>query len=168
MLVGQAGFDVLDLERLPQVFANLDSFGPRHLDALEILVLLDDLGHFGLDLGEVVLRELVRHIEVIVEAVLDRGAESQLHSLEQPHHGPRHHVRGRVAHDPQGLGILAGQELERGFPLGRQRRDSIDDLAVHFCRQRRLGQPRTNLFGHVDRPDRAGVFTDATVGQFDL
>ena len=75
----------------------------RHLEPLERLVGLDDLGHLGLDGGKVLLAELVLQVEVVVEAVVDRRAEGQLHAVEQPHHGPGHHVGAGMPHDPPGL-----------------------------------------------------------------
>ena len=125
---------MLDLERLRQVAADLDRLGPRNLDPLELFVLLDDLGHFGLDLGEVLFAQFVRQVEVVIEAVVDRGAKGQLHPFEQPHHGPGHHVRARMAHDAQRFGIFARQQLERRFALGRQRADRVDHLAVDLGR----------------------------------
>ena len=92
-LVGQPCLDMLDLERLRQVAADLDRLGPRHLDPLELFVFFDDFGHFGLDLGEVLFAQFVRQIEVVIKAVVDRGAKGQLHAVVQPHHGPGHDVR---------------------------------------------------------------------------
>ena len=46
-------------------------------------------------------------VEVVVEAVLDRGADGDLRAGEQPLHGVGHHVRGRVADDLEPAGSLS-------------------------------------------------------------
>jgi hypothetical protein len=58
----------------------------------ELLVLLGDLPHLRLDLLEVVRCDAVLHLEVIVEAVLDRRAVGELRVRPQPEDGGGHHV----------------------------------------------------------------------------
>jgi len=115
-LIFQTVFDVLDLERLPQLAAELDRPGPRLLDPLERLILLDDLGHFGLDVGEILLGDRPLELEVVIEAVVDRRPKGQLHPVEKPHHRPGHHMGGRVAHDLQGLRVLAVSSRKETSP----------------------------------------------------
>ena len=99
-------FQVLDLQRLAQIAAELDRRLAVHFDPLERLVFLDDPGHFGLDLREVGLRQGVLHLEIVIEAVGHRRPEGQLHALEQPHDRPGHqraHTNGAA---DRGLGGL--------------------------------------------------------------
>ena len=98
--------DVLHLERLAQIAAELDRLLAVHLDPLERLVLLDDPGHLGLDLREVGLRQGVLHLEIVIEAVGHGRPEGQLHALEQPHDRPGHHVRTGMPQQIEGLGVL--------------------------------------------------------------
>ena len=101
----------------------------------ELLALLDDLAHPGLDLLEVLRLERHLDVEVVVEAVVDRRADAE------PGLGPdvldrlRHHVRGGVpqdvvavlAVDGHALDLVAvvelvGEVLELARPPGPRRR----------------------------------------------
>ena len=167
-LLGQPVFEVLHLQRLPQIAAELDRLLAVHLDPLERLVLLDDPGHLGLDLGEVGLREGVLHLEIVVEAVGHRRPEGQLHAVEQPHHRPGHHVRTRMAQQIQGLGVLAGDQAKGDLAVGGQRLVGPHQAAVHFGGQRGLGQTRADVGGNVDRSNATRVFEGFSVGQGDF
>ena len=167
-VVGQAFLNVLDLERLAQVAAQRQRLVARLFQSLERFVGLDDLGHLGLDLGKVLFRQWARELEVVVEAVVGGGAERQLHAVEQPHHGPGHHVRGRMPHHGQRLGIFLGEQPQRDAALAGQKGGGADDLAVHFRGQRGLGQARADFGRYIDRANALRVFTDRTVGQSDL
>ena len=90
----------------PQIAAELDRLLPVHLDPLERLVFRDDLGHLGLDLGEVGLGQGVLHLEIVVEAVGHRRPKGQLHALEQPHDRPGHDVGTGMAQQIEGLGVF--------------------------------------------------------------
>ncbi len=91
--------DDLLLERLvrEQLEATLDVVLLAH----ERLVLGDDLAHPGLDALEVRVGEVpaVRKLEVVVEAVGDRGADRVLRPGEEVEHRLGHQVRRRVAQD---------------------------------------------------------------------
>ena len=102
--------DQLDLVVLALAPEALDRLGDRHVLALEVLVGLDVLAHLGLDALEVVLGQLgaVREVEVVVEAVLDRGADRDLHAGIELHHGGGEHVRGVVADQPEAV-VVAGR-----------------------------------------------------------
>ena len=90
-LVGLAA----SLEELPRLLA-------RHLDALEGVVRLRDLGHLGLDRGEVLLAEAVLEVEVVVESVVRRGSDVELRVGPELRDGVCHDVRRTVA---QGLDV---------------------------------------------------------------
>ena len=59
---------------------------------------------------EVLGRERLLDVEVVVEAVLDRRADAQLGVGEELLHGLGHHVRGGVAQDVQ---AVLGGDLDR-------------------------------------------------------
>ena len=67
----------------------------------ELLVALDRAAHAAVDLAQVVGRERLRQVEVVVEAVVDRGADSELRPFHQLQHGLRHDVGGGVPHPMQ-------------------------------------------------------------------
>ena len=57
----------------------------------------DDLAHAFLDLLQVILRDRLGQVKIIVETVLDRRADGVLGLRVEFQHGLRHDVRGRVA-----------------------------------------------------------------------
>ena len=89
-------FDDLDLVALARGAEHLDGLVAVDLLALELEVGLDVLGHLGLDRGEVLLGEGTRHVEVVVEAVLDGGTDRDLGLGEEAFYGRGHDVRGAV------------------------------------------------------------------------
>ena len=115
-LVSHQVLDQLDLVVLPLAAEALDRVGHRDVLALEVLVGLDVLAHLGLDALEVVLGDLhaVRELEVVVEAVLDRGADRDLHARVELHHRGGEHVRGVVADQPEAVLVAAGDDLDLG------------------------------------------------------
>src|SRR3990170_2927432 len=83
--LGQVVHD-LDLERLAALLEQLDRLAPREvLRALEWQVRGLLLAHLALDLLEVRRGQRARQIEVVVEPVLDRGADAELRLREQLH-----------------------------------------------------------------------------------
>ena len=82
----------------------------------------DRRAHAGLDGRQVVRCERPGEEEVVVEAIVYRGADAQLRIREEPDDGLRHDVSGGMAHSIQ-VGMGAGvQELfdraaHRGFEL---------------------------------------------------
>ena len=104
----RGAYDHVVSSYLPK-YADLAALMPRLFDALELQVCLDDLRHLGLDRREVFFRQRPRQAHVVVKALLGRRSKRQLHTLEQPHHRLRHHVRARVAHDRQRLRVFLRQ-----------------------------------------------------------
>ena len=82
------------------------------LGALERLRLGDDLAHARLDRLEVLGRERPGHVEVVVEAVLDGGADGDLRHREELDHRLGHDVRGRVPQDVERVGAPVGDDLD--------------------------------------------------------
>ena len=167
-MVGQARLDVLDLQCLTQVLAEPEGLVAAHFLSLERLVFLDDLCHFGLDLGEVLLGNPPRALKIVVEAVFDGGAKGQLNPVEKPHHRPRHDVGARVPHDVQGLRVAIGDQPQGDLAFFGQESIGADDLAVNLRGQGGLGQAGTDSRRNVDRPDAMRVFQDFAVGQGDF
>ena len=62
-----------------------------------------DLPHLRLDGFQIFRREELLHQEIVVEAVLDDGADAHLHVREQPLHGLGQQVRRGMPDDLQGL-----------------------------------------------------------------
>ncbi len=114
-LVGDQVLDQLDLVVLALGLEALDRLGDRQLAALEVLVGLDVLAHLLLDARQVVLGQAhaLREVEVVVEAVLDRRADRDLHARVELHHRGREHVGGVVADEPERVGAVArGHDLD--------------------------------------------------------
>ncbi len=96
--------------------------------AAEELALLDDLPHLLLDLLQVLGGERLGHVEVVVEAVLDRRPDAELGLREQVLHRLRQHVRGRVPQDVEAIGRVDGDGLDP-VPVG-QRPGEVTQLPV--------------------------------------
>ena len=97
--------DVLDLVLLAALLHKGDGLGAGLLVHGELEVLLDDLLHLGLDRGEVVLADLdaIGQVDVVVEAVVGRGAVGKVGLGIETLDGLRHDVRGGVADDVRDL-----------------------------------------------------------------
>ena len=91
---------------------SFDGLGLRHLLADDDVVLGDDPPHLGLDLLEVLGRERPARVEVVVEAVLDRGADPDLHAREEALDRVRAEVRRGVAVELERVGVLRRDDLE--------------------------------------------------------
>ena len=97
--------DVLDLVLLAALLHKGDGLGAGLLVHGELEVLLDDLLHLGLDRREVVLADLdaLGQVDVVVEAVVGRGAVGKVGLGIEALDGLRHDVRGGVADDVRDL-----------------------------------------------------------------
>ena len=118
--------EALELERI--VDEPLPRFDRTHLLAHERELLRRDLPHLLLERLEVLGRERRRDLEVVVEAVLDRGAESDLRVGTQPSHRRRQHVRGGVPQHAERFRIALGEDAERAARA--QGRHEVLDLSV--------------------------------------
>ena len=68
----------------------------RNLLADKRLVQRDETRDFGLNLREVLRRNAVREVKVVIEPLVRRRSDVHLDVLEQIHNRPRHHVGGRM------------------------------------------------------------------------
>ncbi len=132
--------------------------------AADLLVAVDDLAHALLDRRQVVQRERLVAGEVVVEAVLDVGADGHLRAGEQLLHRLGQHVGGVVADGVEGLGRLARDDLDR--PAVRQRAVEVEQLAVELDQQGFLLQRGGDRGG--DGPARRAVLETSAgaVGEF--
>ena len=153
VLVGRAGADVADdllLVRL--VGEQLEASVEVVLLAHERLVLGDDLAHAGLDALEVRLGEVlaVRQLEVVVEAVGDRGADRVLRPGKEVEDRLGHQVRRRVAQHLAALVRVRGDD--RDVRVVVDRAGEVDLGAVDDHGDRRLGEALADRRRDVCRP----------------
>jgi len=159
--------DQLDLVVLALGPEALDRLRRRQLAALERLVGLDVLAHPRLDALEVVLGELdpVRELEVVVKAVLDRRPDRDLHPRVELHHRRGEHVRRVVADEPEGVGVLRGDDLE-GTLL--ERRVEVAQIAVLSHAERGARQTLADRPRGVGAGGAVGELERGAVGKRDL
>ena len=94
--------DELHLVGLSPLLHVGDGLLPGQLEALQLQLLLADLPHLCLQLLHLGLGEGLGGVEVVVEAVVDAGADGQLHLRVQALHGLGQHVGAGV---PVGLAV---------------------------------------------------------------
>jgi len=100
----------------------------------EALALLDDLLHPLFDAFEIVRSERLSDVEVVVEAVLDRRADTQLGFGEQFLDGLGEHVGARVAQDRASLFRVDADFLHHiavGELVGEVSRLPVDQRGDH-------------------------------------
>ena len=116
----------LELERI--VHKALLRLGLRHFLAHERQLLLGDLPHFLLERLEILGRERLRDLEVVVEAIFDRGAESDPGVGPQAAHRRGQDVRAGVTQHVERARILLGDDDE--LAVLSQRSGEVQHLAV--------------------------------------
>ena len=136
--------DELDLVVLPLAGEALPRDGHRNVLADELLGRLHVLAHPRLDRLEIGLGDgdAVRELEVVVEALLDRRADGDLHARIELRDRGRQHVRGVVPDERQRVRVLRGDDLDRRAVLERPRQ--VAQLSIHLDRKRRARQARTD------------------------
>ena len=159
--VALGGVDELDLVRLALGGEARLRLVAGDLLARPLAALLQLALDLRLDLLEVVLVDRLRKLEVVVEAVLDRRADRDLHARVEPPDRLGEQVRGRVAQHVQRVRVVPvarRQDLDAFAVLERQAQ--ILDAAVRTDEHRLLGELR---------PDRArGVEAGRAVGELEL
>ena len=153
--------DPLELERVVGEAA----VGLRavHDLALEGVVALRHLGHLLLDRLEVLRRERPGHVEVVVEAVLDRRAEPDAGAGEELAHRGGHDVGRAVPQHLEGGGVAIGEDGEGGVLLDRP--SEIPDRPVDPRGHGRLGEPRPDHLRHLAAGRAGGYLAHRMVGQ---
>ncbi len=167
-VVGQTRLNVLHLQRLVQIAADIQSRLTRFLQPLKRLVQFHNLPHLLFDRGKILLRQGVVQLKVVVEPARNRRPKRQLDAVKQTHHGPSHHVRATVAHHVQRRGILPSQDAQPDRSLSGQHLVQTPHAAVHLGRHRGLGQTGTDLPSHLQGGHPSGIFANTTVRQRDL
>jgi hypothetical protein len=132
-LVRFGGLDDLPLVRL--VGEPLQRLVPSQFLADERLGGGHDLAHPGFDPGQVLGREGLFEIEVVVEAVLDRGADRVFRSGEEVADGLGQHVGRRMPEDMESVGFGRKDRFDVGVvddgsgqihqPAGQARGDRV-------------------------------------------
>ncbi len=95
-VVGQVVYE-LDLVLLAFVGEMFERLGAGELDALELVRRADEVLHLLLYGLEVLGHEVVLQVEVVVEAVVDGGADAELDAREELLYGGGHDVGQRMA-----------------------------------------------------------------------
>ena len=146
--------DDLFFERL--VGEDLETLSDVVLFADEGLSLGDDRAHLGLDHRQVLVGEVpaVGQLEVVVEAVRDRGSDRKVRARKQAKDRLRHHVRSRVADHRAPLVGVPRHHLHAIAVV--ERLSQIDERPVHLRRDGVFGESRADRGGEVG-DGRAGV-----------
>ena len=126
----------------------------------------EDPAHLRLDAPEVVGRDRLGELEVVVEAVGDRRPDRDLRVRPQVQHGLRHDMRGRVAQDGERLRIAVGEDAHL-LAVGH-REPKVSHLAVHLHGDRRLRQPRADRGRGIEAGGAVCEVEVGAVGQGDV
>ena len=135
--------------------------------ALEGLPFGHDLTHACLDALEVVVAEprVVGQVEVVIEAVLDGGADRELRSRPEVEDGLGHHVRGRVAEDGASL-VGVGRDDGHCRPVGKRTVEIVRPV-VDDRRDRGLRELSADRRGQVGCRAATGQRACGAVGEGD-
>ena len=94
---------------------------------------------------EVGLGDGLGELEVVVEAVLDRRADRDLRPREKPARGLGEEVRGRVAQDVEGVGVVLVPRRQDLDPLAvGDGQPQVTDRAVRAQQNRLFGELRAD------------------------
>src|SRR6185312_12166075 len=105
-------------------------------------LLLRNLPHLVLEGGEIVRREWFFHLEIVVETVLDGGAESDFGARTQTTDRRGQHVRGRMPKHGQRIRVFLREHAElAAAPKGR---DEVLHRTIDFHRNRGAQQTRAD------------------------
>ena len=145
--VGVGGFAVEDIEFV-LVFALV--FGDRLVAAVggafDVVVLVDDLLHFGLYVSEVLGVEVDAR-DVVVEPLVGPRADGEFGVVVQSLEGLCEDVGRRVPEDIEILVALVGDDFDAA-PI-RDGGEFVDQLAFDLARDGILAESGSDLVGHV-------------------
>ena len=151
---------------LAHLFEQSDRVATRPHLALDGLGAVDDLGHAFFDFFEIVERERLVPGKIVIEAVVDRGADGDLRAGIKLLHRFGHGMCRVVPDEGERIVIPAFDQADSDAI--RQFTIEIPDLAVHLHGDHDLGEPGADVRRQV-RPGRPAVErTHAAVGELDL
>jgi hypothetical protein len=159
--VGPLGFELLAV--LDEVVLDLRAVPNLTLDRQ---VTVDDLGHALFDLGEVLRREGLGPDEVVVEAVLRRGAERDLRAGIKLLHCLGQHMRRIVPQQFQCIGVACRHDADLGVAIDHV--GEVLHLPVDAQRKSRLGKAGTDRGGDIRRGRSRRHFAHRAIGEADL
>ena len=102
---------------------------PGQLEALQPFVFLDDPSHFLLHFLEKFGSEGHIHVEIVIEAVVNGGADGQLHLGARLFYGLGQHMAGGVAHDLAAVCVAEVQNFQHAVlvdGLGQGNHPAVD------------------------------------------
>ena len=103
--------DQFQLIRLVPFLHELFAFFGGEEEPLDGGFFLDDLLHFRFQGSQIFGGEGLLHVEIVVEAAVDGGADGQLGFGKEALHGLRQKVGGRVPEGLLSVEIVEGQDL---------------------------------------------------------
>jgi hypothetical protein len=125
------------------------------------LVLGDDLHHALFDALEVVGSERLFHLEVVVEAILNRRADGEGGAVEEVEHSLGEDVGRRVSED---IETLVGVEChDSEFATGFDGSIEVTQLPIDPDRHRGFGQTRAYRLRDLKPGDTIRVLYDFSV-----
>ena len=140
---------------------SVECLGLRHFTAGNGLLTPGELFHFLLDLGQVRLGNGHRRIDVVIEPVLDAGADAELDARIERLERLGQQVRRRM---PEGmLAFVVIPFVQFNLSICRDRHVQVAYLAVHRCGQYLLCQAGADALGYLHSRRSFGVLTNAAV-----
>jgi len=155
--------DPLELERV--ILEALLGLGPRDFLTDERIIRLHNLPHPLFNRLQILRPERALHLEVVVEAVLDRRSKTDLGLRVELAHRRGQDMGGGVPQHVERLRIVVRENRDLG-PI-RQRARQVPDLAVHPRGDGGLGEPRPNRLREVGAGGARGETLLAPVGERD-
>ena len=110
-------------------------------------LVLDDAAHLGRDTVDILRGKTLGIGKVVVEPVVDHRTNGHLRPWKQALYGLRQQMRGGVADNLEPFLVFRGNDAQAGITFHFE--GSITQGAIHFARQRGLGQPRANIRRHL-------------------
>ena len=148
------------------IAVQLQPFFLGHVLALVGQVLRLQLPHLLLDFFEILGGERLGPLEVVIKTVFDGGTDAELGFRKQFEHRGGQQVRRRMAIHFECLGILRGQDLQRGIRF--ERAVQVPQVAVDFGDQGVIGEARADGTRDVNGRRARGDTLDTSVGKGDL
>jgi hypothetical protein len=119
--------------------------------------------------ASILLADRFRKVEVVVEAVLDRRADRDLHAGIEPPHRFGEQVRRRVTQDVQRVGVvLVARREDLNLLAVAQRQAQVLHVAVRADEHGLLRELRTDRARGVEAGRAVGKFELRVVGQDDV